>query len=183
VSAQETEYGSKETVTFSNRVGYVHRVFPNGRMFVTPIPGGGGWIENLIFQVPVDDESHLGFGIQYHHAVDTDDPKEVRERVTRFAANPGQNGMNDIAASVLRGEITLAEVEDRRNIVNLQDLVSQWGQGVIRDEPADHLGRSDAGVVMLRRLWARELRALADGEPPKQWVIPKRIEMTADYHG
>jgi hypothetical protein len=45
------------------------------------------------------------------------------------------------------------------------------------------LGRSDAGVLMLRQLWERELSALAEGRPLKDWVIPDWIELTADYHG
>jgi 5,5'-dehydrodivanillate O-demethylase len=182
VSAVEMEYGSKETVTFSNREGYVHRVMPNGRMFVTPI-NEGGWTENLIFQVPVDDESHLGFGIQFHHVSSVEALPPFRERMARQIAGAAQGPLAEIAARVLRGEITLAEVEDRTNLVNLQDLVSQWGQGTIRNEAQDRLGRSDAGVVMLRGLWERELRAFENGQPLKDWTIPERIELTPDYHG
>jgi 5,5'-dehydrodivanillate O-demethylase len=183
VSAEEMEYGSKETVTFTGREGYVHRIMPNGRVFVTPIIGGGGWTENFIFQMPVDDESHLGFGIQYHHA-DPATAAETRERLMGQGANPFPGTLAEVAASVLRGELTLAEVDQGGPaLVNLQDLVSQWGQGTIRDSINERLGRSDTGVIMLRRLWERELHALAEGRPLKPWTIPERIELTADYHG
>jgi 5,5'-dehydrodivanillate O-demethylase len=190
VSAEETEYGSKETVTFTNRVGYVHRVMPNGRSFVVPTPEGG-WTENLIFQVPVDDESHLGFGIGLNHLPDAEAVERFHERIARFRANadpiaqtimPGGRQV-ELGAKVLCGELRIEDVEDRQIGMALQDLVSQWGQGEIRDKSQDHLGRSDAGVVMLRGLWERDLRALAEGRAPSNWVVTERIELTPDYHG
>jgi 5,5'-dehydrodivanillate O-demethylase len=46
------------------------------------------------------------------------------------------------------------------------------GQGAITNRSLDRLGRSDAGVIMVRKLWLRELKALAAGEPLKQWRRP-----------
>ena len=31
------------------------------------------------------------------------------------------------------------------------------------------LGQSDVGVALIRKLWARELKALAKGKPLKDW--------------
>jgi 5,5'-dehydrodivanillate O-demethylase len=182
VSAEEMAYGSKETVTFANRVGYVHRIMPAGRLFVTPIQEGG-WTENFIFQVPVDDESHLGFGIQFNHLNSADSVPAFRARIEAQIANALRGNLAEIAERVLRGEVGLEDFKDHPNLINLQDLVSQLGQGVIRDINAERLGRADAGVVMLRKLWERELRALAEGRATKSWPIPERIELTPDYHG
>jgi 5,5'-dehydrodivanillate O-demethylase len=62
-------------------------------------------------------------------------------------------------------------------------MVSQWGQGVIRDREHERLGRSDKGVILLRGLFDRELRALAEGRPLKQWTIPAHLVLSATYHG
>ena len=35
----------------------------------------------------------------------------------------------------------------------------------------EHLGRSDAYVVLLRSIWQREMRVLAEGRPQKQWQL------------
>src|SRR5256885_10422147 len=59
--------------------------------------------------------------------------------------------------------------------------ISQWGQGTIRDREHERLGRSDRGVILLRGLWDRELRALAEGRPLTQWTIPERMELSATY--
>ena len=32
------------------------------------------------------------------------------------------------------------------------------------------IGRGDVGVIMIRRLWARELQAMANGKPLKNWT-------------
>ena len=41
--------------------------------------------------------------------------------------------------------------------------------------PVGRLGRSDVGIVLLRQLWERELRALAAGLPLKQWARPPAL--------
>ena len=53
---------------------------------------------------------------------------------------------------------------------------SQAGQGAIADRRNEHLGRSDAMIILLRNIWQRELRALAEGQPRKQWRRPERLE-------
>jgi hypothetical protein len=77
---------------------------------------------------------------------------------------------------VLSGEIDWSEVIERPDIVNIQDHASQVGQGLIADRQAEHLGRGDAGIVLLRRVWSRELRALAEGKPLKQWERTARVQ-------
>jgi hypothetical protein len=42
-----------------------------------------------------------------------------------------------------------------------------------------HLGRNDAVVILFRKLWERELRALAEGRPTKEW----RTLSGADFAG
>jgi 5,5'-dehydrodivanillate O-demethylase len=63
--------------------------------------------------------------------------------------------------------------------VLIEDEIAQRGQGVIADRNREHLGRSDSGVILLRRIWQRELRALAEGKPLKQWKY--RPEMVPTY--
>src|SRR5207247_10997541 len=79
---------------------------------------------------------------------------------------PAENGSSDAAAlaeAVLRGDLRIEAIEDRSHVVNVQDYVAQVGQGAIAPRDDDRLGRSDVGVILLRNLWARELRARAEG--------------------
>jgi 5,5'-dehydrodivanillate O-demethylase oxygenase subunit len=57
--------------------------------------------------------------------------------------------------------------------VKLQDTVSQLGQGAIVDCSTEHFGHSDVRVILVRKVWERELSALAEGRPLKQWVRPE----------
>jgi hypothetical protein len=50
--------------------------------------------------------------------------------------------------------------------------------GAIPDRENEYLGRSDAGVVLLRQIWQRELAALAAGEQLKKWTRPANLVAT-----
>lgn len=52
------------------------------------------------------------------------------------------------------------------HVVN-QDTVAWVGQGVITDRDQEHLGRSDIGVVRLRRQLELDAQAVAEGRDPK----------------
>jgi 5,5'-dehydrodivanillate O-demethylase len=54
----------------------------------------------------------------------------------------------------------------------IEDYTVQVGQGRIADRPNEHLGRMDVGVILLRKIWQRELGNLAEGKPLKTWVTP-----------
>ena len=49
------------------------------------------------------------------------------------------------------------DLEHEKNLINVQDYVAQRGQGVIADREHERLGRSDAAIILLRQIWAREL--------------------------
>lgn len=57
------------------------------------------------------------------------------------------------------------------------------GQGVIADRGAEHLGQSDKAIAVLRRMWAREMRALRDGKPLKTWRRPGDFEFGKEIAG
>ncbi len=51
-----------------------------------------------------------------------------------------------------------------------QDFVAWIGQGVIADRTKEHLGRSDSGVVLMRRRFMDDLDRIARGEEPSGLV-------------
>jgi 5,5'-dehydrodivanillate O-demethylase len=59
--------------------------------------------------------------------------------------------------------------EDGRFITDYiegQDIMAWVSQGEITDRTQEHLGRSDAGVAMLRKMFKENMRKVADGEDP-----------------
>ena len=51
------------------------------------------------------------------------------------------------------------------------------GQGAIVDRSQERLGKSDAGIILLRKIFWREMEAMREGRPTKQWA---RLEHAED---
>jgi len=86
---------------------------------------------------------------------------------------------NEMAAAALAGKLSVHDIEQRPDIVNIQDHVAQQGQGAIPNREAERLGRSDVAIILLRQIWQRELNALAAGKPLKKWSRPERLVATS----
>jgi len=75
----------------------------------------------------------------------------------------------------LSGEKHVTDMKDHPMLVEIEDMLTQLGQGRIVDRRGEKLGRSDAGVVLYRRILARELHAIAQGLPTKQWSFMDKV--------
>ena len=72
----------------------------------------------------------------------------------------------DLAEKVLAGDMTLEDLPADMGAYTsfaIEDYVTQVGQGTIKDRPREHLAGTDARLVLLRRLWLREVNALVEG--------------------
>lgn len=122
----------------------------------------------LIFKVPVDDENHIHFKVRAIPLAGENGPEWVDRRRGRRAAEASNRA--EIVCAVLKGKLQLGDIDaNRTDYVIVEDEIAQTGQGEIADRDHEHLGRSDAGVILLRKLWERELRTLSKGRPVKQW--------------
>lgn len=173
VSARETEFGYARTMVRPKapRDQYVvePHIMPNAFMFGQSA-ADGHWSQTLAWRVPVDDEHFRSCSVSLGGRAR---PPSASERLPAEA----------IAEAVLRGEIRVQDIpqvledglSDSR-LFNVQDYVSQVGQGTFGLLFADeHLGRNDAQVSMIRRLYRRELQALADGVELKVWSVPEDL--------
>jgi len=87
-----------------------------------------------------------------------------------------------LTRAVLSGEIALDEIDQNRvHILFLQDDIAQAGCGLIHERPPEHLGRSDVGVIAVRKLWLRELRAFAANEPLTEWKYDSSFEPMGEF--
>ena len=63
-------------------------------------------------------------------------------------------------------------------LTNAQDYVAAVGQGAIVDRTKERLVSSDLGVVLVRRLFLREMALRRSGKPTKNWVrLNEEIEL------
>ena len=177
VAQEETEWGLMLTTTTSTgRVQYLHYGMPNVLLFKESDR------DHIAWRVPIDDEHHASFQLDVQHIHDGIEGEAVR---ARHAARTGKLGRspNELGAAVLRGEIRIQDLEgdDKANIVWVQDYAVQVGQGPIELRKYENLGRSDMALILQRKIWVRELQALADGKPLTPWTRTEGLAELRSY--
>ena len=180
ISVAESEWGIKREVRYPNGkaitayFGMPNINYLNGQVVDPEIKRA----DLLVFKVPVDDEHHIHFevrSIPFTGERAREWLQRRREKRAREAANRAA-----LVEEVLRGRLHLNDIDpNRTDYVMVEDEIAQTGQGKIPDRKHEHLGRSDTGVILLRQIWQRELRALAEGQPTKQWTY--RPDMIPTY--
>ena len=115
--------------------------------------------------VPLDDTHHQSF-----RAVRTREPSdEVLFQPLRY----GDKTWNEMTP------------EERRDVPG--DFEAQGGQGPTTLNSEEHLGSSDRGIIMLRRLMLKQLQAVAAGEDPMGVIFDPNSVMVSvpsgNYYG
>ena len=180
ISVEESEWGIKRYVKYPDGkdltffFGMPNINFINGQV-VDPVIKRA---DVLVFKVPVDDESHIHFEVRAIALTGERGRAWIEER--RQMRAKAERDRPELVRAILAGRLRLSEVDPKRiDFVMLEDEVAQTGQGVIADRGNEHLGRSDRGVFLLRKIWERELRNLAEGRPVKIWAY--RSDMVPTY--
>jgi 5,5'-dehydrodivanillate O-demethylase len=179
IGAEETQWGMLRTGRRGNELRLSLHYMPNCTRVIVPpmagLDGAGGWRELYLAFTPVDDDRHLWF-ITNHVRVTgaaKDAYLEQRERYRRRQQEAGSS--LDLARRVMDGEVRFQEI-DHPDRVRVQDFAVQAGQGKIADRDNERLGRSDAAIILWRKILERELGAMEQGRPPKQWT-PAPVEV------
>jgi 5,5'-dehydrodivanillate O-demethylase len=171
ITVEESEWG----VLLQSR-------FPSGKLYITHhgLPNILCFRErdrdHLAWRVPIDDESHKSFQLDVTHILEGEEGEAYKRR---HQARTGKLGRSptEIGEAVLRGDVRIQDIEgdERANIVWIQDYATQVGQGPVELRKQEWLGRSDRALILIRKLWERELQALESGTPLKQWVRSERL--------
>ena len=180
ITAEETEYGLVQYGTRSDGVVRVtHQLMPN-ILYIkgSPKSAEGGWRDAFAWRVPIDDVSHQSFTAALVHVKGEAAQRYREQQERRLARLSGLASAHEVAAAVLAGKLRIQDIEDRPDLVNIQDHVGQGGQGAIADRGNERLGRSDIAVILLRKIWQRELRALAEGKSLKKWNRSEQLMAT-----
>jgi 5,5'-dehydrodivanillate O-demethylase len=143
--------------------------------------GAGGWRDTYLSFVPIDDErsvwliaAHVQVGPELRQTY-FDARDKHRQRVAE--ARP----VSEVAADIMAGRMTVADAVGHPAMAMLEDRVAQAGQGVIADRGHERLGRSDAVLILWRKLWQREMQALAEGRSLKPWSWSQAIQPTQGF--
>jgi 5,5'-dehydrodivanillate O-demethylase len=168
-----------------NEVRLSLHYMPNCTRVIVPpmagLEGAGGWRELYLAFTPVDDETNMWF-ITNHVRVTgaaADSYLEKREQYLRRQGGPGSAVA--LAQEVMAGRVPFADI-DHPDRVRVQDIAVQAGQGRIADRSNERLGRSDLAIILWRRMLERELRAMDEGGPVKEWTpAPAAIVPTLGF--
>jgi 5,5'-dehydrodivanillate O-demethylase len=133
----------------------------------------------LIWKVPVDDERFVNFGLTYI-PLTGDAACRFQDHVRQTRSNGGPS-VGELGRAVLAGKLRIKDIDtvDNYKLIQIEDYVAQVGQGAVPDHAKDRLCRNDLAVVLLRKIWERELRCLAGGGAIKRWSRPAHFDMMA----
>lgn len=165
--AEETEYGILRKTT-RNRGGnrdvrQKYFMMPNiGLTRPPPATELDDWVAQLSWRVPVTDEQTLSFVLSRR-----------KPRDPSIDNKPLQTA-EEIVEAILDGRMRMKDVDPYHpRLFNIQDNTALTGQGSLHeDRDSERLGRSDAAVLMLRKIFQREIRAAAEGRPITRWICP-----------
>jgi 5,5'-dehydrodivanillate O-demethylase len=110
--------------------------------------GGGGHYQFQI-RVPVDDDTTSHFWYDVYKPSGDNYTVPPQENIPLFEV-PFQDENGDFIVDFVDG----------------QDIMAWASQGPIADRSNEHLGKSDLGVIMLRRLFQEQLEKVEEGEDP-----------------
>src|SRR5262249_49105573 len=131
------------------------------------------WRDMLGFRVPIDDESHVTHTVTHAHVGAGGDAAFLACRKTEWDELAKLTPVEEIADAVLAGRMRFQDIPYRGNgadMTRIQDRIVLMGQGKIVDRRHENLGEADIAIKLLRQIWRRELQALRDGAPMKQWA-------------
>ena len=182
MQAVETDFGIESTVKTARDTSYFHFLMPHTNAVAARVgrlegirEGTKHWSYEMFVRVAVDDENCRSFHVSLIDIFGDDAKRYVEER-DRVRAELDPNALiADNGEAVLAGKLRIQDMDPRLSSYYsflVEDYACQVGQGTIADREGERLGSIDRGTLLLRKIWLRELAALAEGKPLKQWPIP-----------
>jgi hypothetical protein len=193
VTAQERPWGFTITSIYPGRPPHTNYYFmPNADQHNGGSSESGERVprNRLSWNVPIDDVTRVSFRVDLVR-LSGEARKEYEEQLRRSARplsspvwHDTQAWRDAIAERVLAGQMRIEDMDRSLNVYHtfrVEDYSTQVGQGRIADRSHEHLGQIDAGTVLRRHIWLRELKALAEGRPLTEWRVPDNLaEMMAE---
>lgn len=121
--------------------------FPNVNRFAgPPVEEGGEIVNSMIYRVPMDDESTMQFFVRFYKS--------------------DKRSFNTVRHHATLGEYRKLESDWWGIDVSDQDRMAVEQQGVIADRENEHLGQSDGGIILQRKIFREALADIAAGRDP-----------------
>lgn len=166
----ETSAGiHQRAIRAHNNVRESDWTFPNNNHIIVPgLEKDDTWTDIGVWMTPADDMNTNRFML-YATKPKTD---EYRRRFLAHFEKYATYHPADYHDELFAGVFS----DPENKLVGLtaaQDYVAMRGQGRITDRENELLGKSDLGIITLRRIFWRELQLQREGKPTKEW---RRLE-------
>ena len=186
VHATETEYGVETTLEPPiGKTSYFHFLMPNTNAVAARVgrlegylDGARQWVYTMFIRVPIDDANCVSYHLSLIdvHGDEAARYVELRNRARTELAQLDPNALIvSMGEAVLAGKMRIQDMDPKLNSYYtflIEDYACQVGQGTIADRQNERLDSIDQGTILLRKIWLRELEALAECRPLKTWVTP-----------
>jgi len=168
----ETDAGIEQVAARSHdNVRKSDWTFPNNNHIVVPgLTQDDPWTDIGVWMVPIDDEHTMRIGLYASPATGAAGERFLEYCRQSSTYNAAQH-YDDLFHKGIYPSDPLME------LTGAQDYVALRGQGLVADRGLETLGKSDKGIALLRNIFLREIEALRDGKPIKQW---RRLEHATD---
>jgi 5,5'-dehydrodivanillate O-demethylase oxygenase subunit len=138
--------GIQKQRVFAGDAGHVEAphplIFPN--MLMVPATNG----HNMHFRTPVDDENTQIFHVRFNPTGDGSIVEGREDPLAEFVCTKNEAG------------------EFHMENFPSQDQMAWETQGPVANRPDEHLGESDRGIILFRKLLRDQIRAVQNGEDP-----------------
>jgi 5,5'-dehydrodivanillate O-demethylase len=172
----ETDFGIAFNTKYKDgKNGRHYVVMPISAFIMIAEEGLDKLVDHLAFRVPIDDQSHRSFIVNLFEVFGEERDRFFEKRRLQRQALQSLPPREEIVQAVIRGEMHIDEVPDRPDLVGIQDSVVMETQSGVSEREPDQLGRSDRAAILLRRIYAREIEAFAQGKPVKRWTYPEDL--------
>ncbi|PUA20444.1 Rieske 2Fe-2S domain-containing protein [Glaciimonas sp. PCH181] len=168
LSYDETSSGIRQTALRSaTNVRVSDWTFPNNNHVTVPgLSPEDPWIDVFVWMIPNDEENTTRFMIYGQQAGATE---ESRKRFQDYFAKYGKYDPAEHHDELFASHVWDNPEDTFVGLTAAQDYLSIRGQARITAREDEILGRSDLGIVTLRKLFFRELELQEAGQPTKSW--------------
>ena len=124
------------------------------------------------------DDQHFVSFVVTHIPLTGEKAERVHELRRQMQRDDGPSPQ-ELGSAILAGNLHIRDVKvpDVYKLIQVEDYVAQVGQGATPDHAKDRLCINDIAIVLLRKIWEREIAALLDDRPLKQWCRPASFDM------
>jgi 5,5'-dehydrodivanillate O-demethylase len=177
LSYEETSAGIRQTARRSaGNVRQSDWTFPNNNHITVPgLQPEDPWLDVFVWMTPNDDLNTTRFML---YSLPPGASEASRMRFKAYFAKYGKYDPADHHDELFRSRVWNNPEDTFVGLTAAQDYLSIRGQARVTRREDEILGRSDLGIVTLRKLFWRELDLVHAGQPTKTWAaLPHAVEL------